>query len=123
MNERKIEIGDSKIFPTDLTDLLKRIDQGTISVKMAKEIFAEMAETGKTASQIINEKGLAQITDEKDLNQIVEKVLKENSENLKKYLAGKEKILSLFVGEVMKKTQGKANPKLVNEILKEKLFK
>jgi aspartyl-tRNA(Asn)/glutamyl-tRNA(Gln) amidotransferase subunit B len=123
LNERKIEIGDSKIFPTDLTDLLKRIDQGTISVKMAKEIFAEMAETGKTASQIINEKGLAQITDEKDLNQIVEKVLKENSENLKKYLAGKEKILSLFVGEVMKKTQGKANPKLVNEILKEKLFK
>lgn len=88
---------------------------------MAKEIFAEMAETGKTASQIINEKGLAQITDEKDLNQIVEKVLKENPENLKKYLAGKEKILSFFIGEMMKKTQGKANPKLVNEILKAKL--
>jgi aspartyl-tRNA(Asn)/glutamyl-tRNA(Gln) amidotransferase subunit B len=121
LNERKIEIGDLKIFPTDLTDLLKRIDQVRISGKMAKEIFAEMAETGKTASQIINEKGLAQITDEKDLNQIVEKVLKENPENLKKYLAGKEKILSFFIGEMMKKTQGKANPKLVNEILKAKL--
>lgn len=68
LNERKIEIGDLKILPTDLTDLLKRIDQETISVKMAKEIFAQMAETGKTASQIINEKGLAQITDEKDLS-------------------------------------------------------
>jgi Asp-tRNA(Asn)/Glu-tRNA(Gln) amidotransferase B subunit len=61
--------------------------------------------------------------DEKDSNQIVEAVLKENSENLKKYLAGKEKILSLFVGEVMKKAQGKANLKLVNEILKEKLLR
>lgn len=65
-----------KIFPTDLTDLRKQIDKDIISGKMAKEIFAETAETGKTASQIINEKGLAQITDEKDLNQIVEKVLK-----------------------------------------------
>ncbi|MCJ7578301.1 MAG: hypothetical protein MUO91_07605 [candidate division Zixibacteria bacterium] len=76
MNERKIEIRNLKIFPTDLTDLRKQIDKDIISGKMAKEIFAETAETGKTASQIINEKGLAQITDEKDLNQIVEKVLK-----------------------------------------------
>jgi aspartyl-tRNA(Asn)/glutamyl-tRNA(Gln) amidotransferase subunit B len=121
LNERKIEIKDFKITPTNLTDLLKQIDEGTISGKMAKEIFAEMAETGKSASQIIKEKRLMQITDQKDLAQIIETVLKENEENVKKYHAGKEKLFGFFVGEVMKKTQGKANPKLVNQILKEKL--
>lgn len=121
LNERKIEIKDFKINPGDLADLLKQIDEGTISAKMAKEIFAEMAETGKSASQIIKEKELMQITDEKDLAQIIETVLKENEENVKKYHAGRKKLFGFFVGEVMKKTQGKANPKLVNQILKEKL--
>ena len=121
LNERKIEIKDFKITPTNLTDLLKQIDEGTISAKMAKEIFAEMAETGKSASQIIKEKELMQITDEKDLAQIIETVLKENEENVKKYHAGRKKLFGFFVGEVMKKTQGKANPRLVNQILKEKL--
>ena len=88
---------------------------------MAKEIFAEMAETGKSASEIIKEKGLMQITDEKDLVQVIENVLREDEENVKKYHAGKEKLFGFFVGEVMKKTQGKANPRLANQILKEKL--
>ena len=123
LNERKIEIKDFKITPINLTDLLKQIDKGTISGKMAKEIFAEMAETKKSASQIIKEKELMQITDQKDLAQIIETVLKENEENVKRYHAGKEKLFGFFVGEVMKKTKGKANPRLVNQILKDKLSK
>jgi len=121
LNERKIEIKDFKVSPEDLTGLLEQIDQGTISGKMAKEIFAEMAETGKSASQIIKEKGLMQITDEKDLAQVIENVLQDNEENVRRYHAGEEKLFGFFVGEVMKKTQGKANPRLVNQILTEKL--
>lgn len=121
LNERKIEIKNFKIAPTDLTDLLKQTDEGTISGKMAKEIFSQMAQTGKSASQVISEKGLAQITDEKDLSRIIEEVLTENPESVKMYVAGKEKLFGFFVGQVMKKTQGKANPKLVNEVLKAKL--
>ncbi|KPK74914.1 MAG: glutamyl-tRNA amidotransferase [candidate division Zixibacteria bacterium SM23_73] len=121
LNQRQIEIKDFKIVPKNLTGLLKQMDDGTISGKMAKEIFAEMAETGKSASRIIKEKGLTQITDESNLTQIIETILNENEENVKKYHAGKEKLFGFFVGEVMKKTQGKANPNLVNQILKEKL--
>jgi aspartyl-tRNA(Asn)/glutamyl-tRNA(Gln) amidotransferase subunit B len=121
LNERKTEIKDFKISPENLADLLKQIDEGTISAKMAKKIFAEMAQTGKSASQIIKEKELMQISDEKDLAQIIETVLKENEENVKRYHAGRKKLFGFFVGEVMKKAQGKANPKLVNQILKEKL--
>ncbi len=121
LKERKIEIKNFKIAPTDLTDLLKQIDEGTISGKMAKEIFSQMAQTGKSASQIISEKGLAQISDERELNRIVEEVLKENPESVKMYHAGKEKLFGFFVGQVMKKTEGKANPKLVNELLRAKL--
>jgi aspartyl-tRNA(Asn)/glutamyl-tRNA(Gln) amidotransferase subunit B len=123
LNERKIEIKDFEVSPLDLAGLLTQIDQGTISGKMAKEVFAEMAESGKSASRIIKEKGLMQITDKKDLAEKVEKVLEENAENVKRYHAGNEKLFGYFVGEVMKKTKGKANPKLLNQILKEKLFK
>ena len=121
LNERKIEIKNFTIAPTDLTDLLKQIDEGTISGKMAKEIFHQMAQTGKSASEIIADKGLAQITDQRELGRVVEEVLTENPENVKLYHAGKEKLFGFFVGQVMKKTQGKANPKLVNEVLKVKL--
>ncbi len=121
LNEGKIEIKNFKIAPTDLTDLLKQIDEGTISGKMAKEIFHQIAQTGKSASQIISEKGLTQISDEKELSRIVDEVLTENPKNVKMYYAGKDKLYGFFVGQVMKKTQGKANPQLVNEILKVKL--
>ncbi len=123
LKERKIEIENFKIAPADLTDLLKKIGEGAISGKMAKEIFPEMAQTGKSGSQIISEKGLAQITDEKELSRVVEEVLTENPKNVKMYREGKERLLDFFVGQVMKKTKGKANPKLVNEVLKAKLAK
>ena len=123
LSERKIEIKDFKVSPLDLAGLLRAIDQGTISGKMAKEVFAEMAETGKSASRIIEEKGLMQITDKKDLTLTIESVLKEYEKNVARYHAGEKKLFGFFVGEIMKKTKGKASPKLVNDILKEKLSK
>ena len=121
LNERKVEIEEFRVNPKNLAGLLKEIDNGTISGKMAKEIFTEIAETGKLASEIISDKGLAQITDEKYVERIVNEVLKESPENVKRYREGEEKLFGFFVGQVMKKTQGKANPKLVNEDLKAKL--
>ncbi len=123
LKQRKIEIEDLKVPPTSLADLLRQIDDGTISGKMAKEIFAEMAETGRSASRIIKDKGLVQITNEKDLTGVIQNVVEENEENVRAYQAGKEKLFGFFVGEVMRKTKGKANPRLVNQILKEKLCK
>jgi len=82
-----------------------------------------MVETGKQAKEIVEEKGLVQVTDKGQIEKMVEEVLKENEENICVYLSGKEKLFGFFVGEVMKKTKGKANPRLVNEILKEKLKK
>ncbi len=123
LNKRKIEIRDFKISPVNLAGLLRAMDQGTISGKMAKEVFAQMAETGKSASQIIEEKELAQITDKKDLTLTIESVLKEYEKNVARYHAGEKKLFGFFVGQIMKKTKGKANPKLVNEMLKKMLSK
>jgi aspartyl-tRNA(Asn)/glutamyl-tRNA(Gln) amidotransferase subunit B len=88
---------------------------------MAKEIFHQMVENGRSAAEIIGERGLAQITDEKYVNRIVEEVLRENPESVRRYREGEEKLLGFFVGQVMKKTEGKANPQLVNEAFKAKL--
>ncbi len=123
LKEEKVGIKELQIDPKDLAGLLKEIDDGTISGKMAKEIFHQMAHTGRSASEIIRGKGLAQITDEGYLTQMVEEVLKESAEKVKRYLTGKEKLFDFFVGQVMKKTQGRANPELVNEILRMKLSK
>lgn len=121
LNEKKVEIEEFPVDPTKLAGLLNEIDKGTLSGKMAKEIFPEMAQSGRSATEIISEKGLAQITDEKYVERIVDEVLKESPENVKRYREGEEKLFGFFVGQVMKKTQGKANPKLVNEVLKAKL--
>ncbi|MGB7061219.1 MAG: Asp-tRNA(Asn)/Glu-tRNA(Gln) amidotransferase subunit GatB [Candidatus Zixiibacteriota bacterium] len=121
LNERKIEVGQFRVEPDNLAGLLKKIEKGTISGKMAKEIFPEMVENGRSAAEIISERGLAQITDEKYLNRIVEEVLRENPGSVRRYRNGEEKLLGFFVGQVMKKTEGKANPKLVNEFLKTRL--
>ena len=107
--------------PKGLADLLMQIDEGIISGKIAKEIFKEMVETKKDAQEIIEEKGLVQIKDKEMIERIIEEVLAENEDSLNKYFTGKEKVFGFFVGEVMKKSKGKANPKLVNEILRERL--
>ena len=121
LKERKTSISEFKVPPKELANLLKQVDSGTLSGKMAKDVFVEMAETGKASEKIIQEKGLVQVTDTKEIETVIESVLKENPGEVEKYRSGKERVFGFFVGEVMKKTKGKANPSLVNQILKEKL--
>ncbi|MGH7790995.1 MAG: Asp-tRNA(Asn)/Glu-tRNA(Gln) amidotransferase subunit GatB [Thermodesulfobacteriota bacterium] len=110
-----------QITPEKLSELLKLIDDGTISGKIAKEVFNEMVSTRKGASEIVVEKGVKQISDLSEIEGVISLVLKRNPDEVSRYKAGQEKLMGFFVGEVMKATRGKANPKLVNEILKNKL--
>ncbi len=116
-----IGIGACKLSPQALVEMIALIDRGTISGKMAKEVFVEMFETGKRASQIVKEKGLIQISDEETLTKIIERILKENPEVVEDYRKGKEKALGYLVGQVMRETEGRANPQIVNKLLKKRL--
>lgn len=121
LNESKINITDFAVSPAEMGSLINLINDGTISGKIAKEIFPLMVQEKKNPLEIIKEKNLFQITDETALEKIVDEIISLNSSELKQYFEGKEKVFGFFVGQVMKKTQGKANPKSVNEILKKKL--
>ena len=120
-NERNEPLSSVKIRPKQLADLLLLIDLSTISGKIAKEVLDEMATTGKHAKEIVSEKGLSQISDQETLRSIVKDIVEKNRDQQKQYLSGKEKVFGFFVGQVMKATQGQANPGLVNNILKEEL--
>jgi len=121
LNAENKTITDSPIEPERLAELIKLIQEGTISGKIAKTVFEEMYRTGKKAEEIVKEKRLIQVTDEKEIVKIIEEALKENESIVKEYKAGKERAFGALVGAVMKKSQGRANPQLVNKILKEKL--
>jgi aspartyl-tRNA(Asn)/glutamyl-tRNA(Gln) amidotransferase subunit B len=121
LNANDLEVEDCPIEPQDLVELLKLMDKGTISGKIAKEVFEEMFATGKKAGRVVKEKGLEQISDASELESIIEQVIAENPKPVEDYRNGKEKALGALVGQVMKATRGKANPQLVNKILKEKL--
>ena len=101
--------------------MIRLIEEGTISGKMAKEIVEDMYKTGKSPQTIIEEKGLVQITDEGELIKTIASIIEANPNQLADYRGGKEKLFGFFVGQVMKATQGKANPQLVNELLKKML--
>ncbi|MGH8069239.1 MAG: Asp-tRNA(Asn)/Glu-tRNA(Gln) amidotransferase subunit GatB, partial [Candidatus Entotheonellia bacterium] len=107
--------------PENLAELFKLIDDGTISGTMAKSVFDAVYETGKPAAEIVQEKGLRQITDENALRAAIDQVLTDNPREVDEFRAGREKLLSFFMGQVMKATQGKANPQAVNKLLREKL--
>ncbi|MBM4271767.1 MAG: Asp-tRNA(Asn)/Glu-tRNA(Gln) amidotransferase subunit GatB [Deltaproteobacteria bacterium] len=121
LNEEKRDITSCPILPQSLSELIQLIEDGTISGKMAKDIFEDMYTTGKGPQQIIEEKGLVQITDEEILKKAIEEVLAANPVQAEQYRGGKEKIFGYFVGQVMKVTRGKANPALVNDLLKKML--
>lgn len=110
-----------KTSPSMLAELLKAIDEGLVSGKLAKEVFNEMSTTGASPMAIIKEKGLVQISDEAEIEKLIEETLRQNEEQVKQYRAGKTKLFGFFVGEVMKASTGKANPQLVGAILKRKL--
>lgn len=121
INDNKIDINEFIISPENLGKLINLINVGTISGKIAKDVFEIMLEENKSPEEIVKEKNLVQITDTTELENIIERILDNNQNQIKEYLEGKEKVLGFFVGQIMKETKGKANPKLVNEILKEKL--
>jgi len=109
------------VKPKDLAILLKRIDDATISGKIAKTVFEEMLETGKNPDTIINEKGLRQVTDTGAIESIIDEVIKNNPKSVEDYKKGKDKALKFLIGQVMKESKGKANPQMVNDILIKKL--
>ena len=121
LNANNMEILESPIKPESLVKLIKLIDEGVISSKIAKVVFEEMFSTKKDPELIVKEKGLVQITDEKTITQMVEKVIKDNPKIVEEYKGGKEKVLGNLVGQVMKMSNGKANPQIVNKILREKI--
>jgi len=121
LNEEKRDIRDAPVSPEALSEMINLIEDGTISGKIAKEVFEDMYRGGKRAAGIIKEKGLVQITDTAALEKAIDEVIAANPDNLARYRAGKDKLFGFFVGQVMKATQGKANPNLVNEMLKKKL--
>ena len=121
LNRDGLDITASKVSAASLAGLLNRIHDNTISGKIAKEVFAAMWDEGGEADAIIESRGLEQITDSGELEAMVDQVIADNPEQVEQYRAGKEKVLGFLVGQVMKATQGKANPAKVNEILRAKL--
>ena len=121
--KKNIEINNSPITPENLGRLVKLIKEDIISGKIAKEVLLEMFNTKLDPEKIIEQKGLKQVTDTSEIEIIVDEVLKENQKMVDQYLSGKDKLLGFFVGQSMKKSKGKANPKILNQILKIKLSK
>jgi aspartyl-tRNA(Asn)/glutamyl-tRNA(Gln) amidotransferase subunit B len=123
LNEDGMSLEDSPLKPDMLAGMLKLMDNGTISGKIAKTVFEEMYKTGKDAGTVVREKGLVQISDSNALEAAVDDVLIKSPDEVERFRAGDEKLISFFVGQVMKATKGKANPGMVNELLREKLTK
>tara|TARA_B100001029_G_scaffold179520_1_gene189356 strand:- start:1031 stop:2482 length:1452 start_codon:yes stop_codon:yes gene_type:complete len=121
LNKSGLELNESKVDADAFGDLIDLISDGTISGRIAKDVFGEMFDTGKSASSIVEQKGLRQISDSGALTVLIEAVLSENQDKVAEFKEGKDKLFGFFVGQVMKRSQGQANPKLVNELLKEKL--
>ncbi len=121
LNKAGLDIAHAPVSATALGGLIGLIADGAISGRIAKDVFAEMFETGSEAAAIVEEKGLRQVSDEGAIEAVVDQVIAENPAQVEQYRAGNQKLAGWFVGQVMRATQGKANPKLVNEILRRKL--
>ena len=122
LNEKNLEISQNPISAKNLSKLINLIKDGTISGKIAKSVFEIMADEGKDPQIIVEEKGLKQQSDPKEVEKLIDKVITDNPDKVKEYKSGKDKLFGFFVGQVMKVSGGKANPQLVNEILKKKLL-
>lgn len=121
LNQREMGIENAKVSSEALAEMLSMITSGKISGKIAKSIFPEMMDDGKKASILVSEKGLVQISDEGELDRVIQEILDKNQDAVSSYRSGKTKSFGFLVGEVMKVTKGKANPQIVNQILKNKL--
>ena len=121
LNNKNLEISESPISSKNLAKLINLIKDGTISGKIAKTIFELMMDSDKDPQKIVEEKGLKQESDPKALEALIDKIIVDNPDKVKEYKSGKEKLFGFFVGQAMKDSNGKANPQLVNDILKKKL--
>ncbi len=121
LNEKNLSIDKSPIAPEKLAQLLNLIGEGKLSGRLAKDVFEIMIETGQEPEKIVDEKGLVQISDTGALEAIVDQVIKDNPKMVEEYKSGKDKLFGFFVGQTMKLSGGKANPQMINEILKRKL--
>ena len=119
--EDEDEIESFGVNPKQLSELITLLTNNKISSKIAKEVFPEMISSGKSAGEIVTEKGLTQISDQSEIENIINEIITDNPNEVERYKQGDEKLLGFFVGQAMKKTKGKANPKIVNEILKKLL--
>ena len=121
LNAKGIDITESPVSAKNFSKLLELLEKGSINANAAKTVFEEMAETGKAPDAIVKEKGLEQVSDSSELEAMVDEVIKENPEEAQSYRNGKTKLFSFFMGQIMKKTRGKADPKIVGPLLKTKL--
>ncbi len=121
LNNAGKSASDSPVSAENLAELIRFLDEDKINGKQAKDVLIEMFESGKSAAEVVKEKGLEQISDSGEIEKIVDEIIEKNMNQVEAYRGGNEKLLGFFVGQVMKASQGKANPKMVNEILREKL--
>lgn len=121
LNKHNLTIDNSKVSAKNLAELVKNIENDIISNKIAKEVFAKMWESGNTADEIIESEGLKQITDTASIGPIIDQVIANNKPQVEQFKSGNKKILGFFVGKIMKATGGKANPRIINQLLMKKL--
>ena len=121
LNKEGLEISDSPVAGNQLGALVGLISNGTISGRIARDVFSEMCETGKDPAEIVEAKGLKQVSDTGELEELIDEVISNGSAQLEQYKSGNEKIIGWFVGQVMQVSKGQANPQMVNEILRRKL--
>jgi len=121
LNEENKSIDECPIRPAQLAGMLQLIDKGTISGKIAKTVFDEMYKTGRDAEAIVTEKGLTQISDSSEIEKVVDEIIARSPKEAERFRAGDEKLLGFFVGQAMKAMKGKANPQMLNDLLKKKL--
>ncbi len=121
LKKENLNFNENPVSPENLNELVYLIENNTISGKIAKDVFLHMVQTSKKPKEIVKEKGLEQVTDDNVIEGYIDSVINDNKDRVEEYLNGKDKLFGFFVGQVMKVSQGKANPNLVNELLKSKL--
>ncbi|MBC8301808.1 MAG: Asp-tRNA(Asn)/Glu-tRNA(Gln) amidotransferase GatCAB subunit B, partial [Pelagibacterales bacterium] len=121
LKKENLSLLNSPVSPESLGELITLITNGVISGKIAKDIFAEMMISKKKPIEIVKDKGMEQVSDDNEILKLIESVIADNQDKVKQYLSGKDKLFGFFVGQVMKVSQGKANPGIVNKLLKENL--
>ena len=121
LNKEGLSLNESPVSADSLGALIDLISDGTISGRIAKDVFVDMFDSGEDAAKIVKKKGLIQISDSNEILELVNAVISENETKVMEFREGKDKLFGFFVGQVMKRSQGKANPKIVNDLLREKL--